>query len=158
MRVTSGAFRKLAILALSAMAIVPCVPVSGQSLDSSSPIDTGLQMLQGLSSDQRNSIMNQLGTGGVGGNNSQSSSNTDRQSDQQQGDMDQDRAEQLKRQEEELDLRSPYLKGDDWVIVSIDINPLPPLTQSPNQQLQQQQQQQANGLSAIPSALSAVQA
>ena len=158
-----GVVRLLAILAVSAIGFVPGAPVSGQSSSDSSPIDTGLQMLQGLSSDQRDSIMNQLGgagaSGGTGGG-SQSLGGRDRQNDQQQGDMDQDRAEQLKRLQEDLDLRSPYLKGDDWIIVAIDINPLPPLTQPTNQQLQQQQQQQqANGLSGLPaSALSAVQA
>jgi polysaccharide biosynthesis/export protein len=154
-----GVVRLLAILAVSAIGFVPCAPVSGQSSSDSSPIDTGLQMLQGLSQDQRDSIMNQVGGGGAGGGTgggSQSLGGRDRQNDQQQGDMDQDRAEQLKRLQEDLDLRSPYLKGDDWIIVSIDINPLPPLTQPTNQQLQQQQ---ANGLSGLPAAaLSAVQA
>lgn len=153
-----GVMRLVAMLALSAIGFIPCAPVSGQSSSDSSPIDGGLQMLQGLSPDQRDSIMNQLG-GGVGGGigaGSQSQGGRDRQNDQQQGDMDQDRAEQLKRQEEEFDLRSPYLKGDDWIIVAIDINPLASLTQSPNQQ-SQQQQQQANGLSGLPpSALSAL--
>jgi protein involved in polysaccharide export with SLBB domain len=162
MALRRGVVRLLAILAVSAIGFVPGAPVSGQSSSDSSPIDTGLQMLQGLSSDQRDSIMNQLG--GAGGNSgvsggSQSLGGRDRQNDQQQGDMDQDRAEQLKRLQEDLDLRSPYLKGDDWIIVAMDINPLPPLTQSPNQQLQQQQSQQANGLSGLyASALPTVQA
>src|SRR5450755_3398711 len=155
MALRRGVVRLLAILAVFAIGFIPCAPVSGQSSSDSSPIDSGLQMLQGLSPDQRDSIMNQVG-GGAG---SQSQGGRDRQNDQQQGDMDQDRAEQLKRQEEEFDLRSPYLKGDDWIIVAIDINPLPPLTLSPNQQQQQQQQQQTNGLSGLPaSALSAAQA
>ena len=162
MALRRGVVRLLAILAACAIGFVPCAPVSGQSSSDSSPLDTGLQMLQGLSSEQRDSIMNQLG--GAGGNSgvsggSQSLGGRDRQNDQQQGDMDQDRAEQLKRLQEDLDLRSPYLKGDDWIIVAMDINPLPPLTQSPNQQLQQQQSQQANGLSGLyASALPTVQA
>jgi protein involved in polysaccharide export with SLBB domain len=170
MGVRRSEFRGLAILALSAISFLPCTPTSGQSSSDSSPIDTGLQMLQGLSPDQRDAIMNQLGIGGGGGaggggvgGGSQSQGGRERQNDQQLGDMDADRAEQLKRQEEEFDLRSPYLKGDDWVIVAIDIVPLPPLTQSPfQQQQQQQQQQQANGQSGISglpaSALSALQA
>jgi protein involved in polysaccharide export with SLBB domain len=165
MGVRRSGFRWLAILALYAIGFIPCVPASGQSSSDSSSIDSGLQMLQGLSPDQRDAIMNQLGVGGgtgLGGGGSQSLGGRTQQNDQQQGDMDQDRAEQLKRQEEELDLRSPYLKGDDWIIVSIDINPLPPLTQSPNQLQQQQQQQQANGIPSIAglpaSALSAIQA
>jgi polysaccharide export outer membrane protein len=161
MALRRGVVRLLAILAVCAIGFVPGAPVSGQSSSDSSSVDTGLQMLQGLSSDQRDSIMNQLGGGGnsgVGGG-SQSLGGRDRQNDQQQGDMDQDRAEQLKRLQEDLDLRSPYLKGDDWIIVAMDINPLPPLTQSPNQQLQQQQSQQANGLSGLyASALPTVQA
>jgi polysaccharide export outer membrane protein len=165
MGVRRSVFRGLAILALSAISFIPCAPASGQSSSDSSPIDTGLQMLQGLSPDQRDAIMNQLGLGGGGaaggglGGGSQSLGGRDGQNDQLLGAMDQGRAEQLKRQEEEFDLRSPYLKGDDWIIVSMDINPLPPLTQSPNQQ---QQQQQANGLPNIAglpaSALSAIQA
>ena len=127
-----------------AIGFVPGAPVSGQSSSDSSPLDTGLQMLQGLSPDQRDAIMNQLGIGGGGaaggglGGGSQSLGGRDGQNDQLLGAMDQGRAEQWKRQEEEFDLRSPYLKGDDWIIVSMDINPLPPLTQSPNQQQQQQ--------------------
>jgi len=156
-------FRGLALLAWSAIGFMPCIPASGQSSSDSSSMDSGLQMLQGLSPDQRDAIMNQFGIGGGGaagaGGGSQSLGGGTHQNDQLQGAFDQDLAEQLKRQEEDFDLRSPYLKGDDWVIVSIDINPLPPLTQSPNQQLQQQQ---ANGLpntAGLPaSALSAIQA
>lgn len=167
MGVRRSAFLWLAILALSAVGFISGSPARGQSSSDSSPIDTGLQMLQGLSPDQREAIMNQLGIGGGGGASgglggaSQSLGGRDRQGDQLMGDIDQDRAEQLQRQEEEFDLRSPYLKGDDWVIVTIDINPIPPLMQSPNQ-LQQQQQQQSNGQSNIAglpaSALSAAQA
>jgi protein involved in polysaccharide export with SLBB domain len=162
MGVRRSGFRWLAILALYAIGFIPCVPASGQSSSDSSSMDSGLQMLQGLSPDQRDAIMNQLGIGGgVGaGGGSQLPGGGNQQNDQLQGAMDQDLAEQLKRQEEDIDLHSPYLKGDDWVIVAIDINPLPPLNQSPN--LQQQQQQQANGLpntAGLPaSALSAIQA
>jgi len=154
-------------MALCAIGFIPCIPASGQSSTDSSSMDNGLQMLQGLSPDQRDAIMNQLGIGGGAGGalggGSQSLGGGNQQNDQLQGAVDQDFADQLKRQQEEIDLRSPYLQGDDWVIVSIDINPLPPLYQSPNQQLQQQQQQQlANGLPSIgglpASALSAIQA
>src|ERR1700722_20694302 len=157
MGVRRSGFRGLAILALAAVGFVPYVPASGQSSSDSSTMDSGLQMLQGLSPDQRDAIKNQLGIGGGGtggalGGNSQSMGGGNQQNDQLQGVVDQDLLDQLKRQEEDIDLRSPYLKGDDWVIVSIDINPLPPLNQSPNQQQQQtqqqqqQQQQQGNGL------------
>src|ERR1700722_12922833 len=157
MGVRRSGFRGLAILALAAVGFVPYVPASGQSSSDSSTMDSGLQMLQGLSPDQRDAIKNQLGIGGGGaggtlGGNSQSPGGGNQQNDQLQGVVDQDLLDQMKRQEEDIDLRSPYLKGDDWVIVAIDINPLPLLNQSPNQQQQQtqqqqqQQQQQGNGL------------
>src|SRR5450631_4685562 len=87
MALRRGVLRLLAILAVSAIGFVPCAPVSGQSSSDSSPLDTGLQMLQGLSSDQRDSIMNQIGGGtsgmggGIGGG-SQSAGGRDRQNDQ----------------------------------------------------------------------------
>src|SRR5450759_2433989 len=88
MALRRGVLRLLAILAVCAIGFVPGAPVSGQSSSDSSPLDTGLQMLQGLSSEQRDSIMNQLG--GAGGNSgasigggSQSLGGRDRQNDQQ---------------------------------------------------------------------------
>src|SRR3984885_12438303 len=117
MGVRRSGFQGFAILALAAIVFLRCVPARGQSSPDSSTMDSGLQMLQGLSPDQRDAIMNQLGVGGggagssLGGGGSQSMGGGNQQNDQLQGVVDQDLLDQLKRQEEDIDLRSPYLKG-----------------------------------------------
>lgn len=139
----------LAILALSAASLNSTGPATAQSTGTS-PSDSQLQMLQNLTPEQRDAIMNQLGVGaagGIGGGGAQTLSGRGRQNDQTQqpGDTDQERALQQgqMRLDEEAELLSPFLKGEDWIIVSVDAYPPPAntLTQNP---------QQPNGIPAIP--------
>src|SRR5579862_416316 len=97
--------------------------------------DTGLQLLQGLSPDQRDSISQSIGgVGGLGGLGSSSSSGglrttpfSEEQEDlmlRQQRDMmtEQDR---LRTESQRL---SPFLRAEDWVVITIDTQPLPVIT------------------------------
>lgn len=112
------------------VAAVLCVfvaEVEGQNSGS----DNGLQMLQGLSPDMLGAISQRLGgdsgmgnTGGAGALGGRLTPLTEEQQElmlQQQRDA---LVEQQK-QRVEMDRLSPYLTGEDWVVVTIDYNPLP---------------------------------
>jgi protein involved in polysaccharide export with SLBB domain len=146
MRLRRRTFRWLAILTLLTFGASATGPATAQSTGSSSSDNSPLQMLQGLSPDQRDAIMNQLGIGsggnsgsstggGLGGLGTQTTpAGRQRQIDQmQQGEVDQERArEEQKKFDEQAELLSPFLKGEDWIIVSVDAYPPPinPLTQN----------------------------
>jgi polysaccharide export outer membrane protein len=86
--------------------------------------DIEQQVLQGLSPEQRDSIMNQLGLGSGTTSSDQSNGRTQRdQNAQDQGAQRPITADQ----QAEMDRLSPYLAGDDWVIVTVDSRPLPAL-------------------------------
>ena len=90
------------------------------------------QMLQGLSPEQIGSLSQQFGLGGPGGTQGgaqgagglrQTPAN-----EQQQNLMLQQQRQQLQEQERqraEMERLSPFLEGDDWVVITIDYNPLP---------------------------------
>ncbi|HET6463771.1 MAG TPA: polysaccharide biosynthesis/export family protein, partial [Candidatus Krumholzibacteria bacterium] len=109
--------------------LLPVAQVFGQS--SGNPIsDLEQQMLQGLSPDQRDSIMNQLGVGNGNNNNPNGTGRRPTDENQQQNEQDQ-RGNLLKitpDQKAEMDRLSPFLQGDDWVVVAVDSNPLPGLS------------------------------
>jgi protein involved in polysaccharide export with SLBB domain len=123
-------------------------------------------MLQGLTPDQRDAIMNQLGIGSGGGTSgsggvggvlggvgTQSPGARQHQIDQmqQQGEVDDERArEEQKKFEEQQELLSPFLKGEDWIIVSVDAYPPAnnPLTQN---MLQANGTPQVPGIAGLPS-------
>lgn len=93
-------------------------------------------MLQGLSPEQRDAILNQIGQGGSSG----SSSNSNRtDTDRRNGDLNnpQDMREERKRtpseEDEEREPILPVFKGEDWVVVEIDYV-LPPRPYSPSLQ------------------------
>jgi polysaccharide biosynthesis/export protein len=149
MRLRRRPFRWLAILALSAASINSNGPATAQSTGAS-PSDSQLQMLQSLTPEQRDAIMNQLGvgtgggggngatSGGIGGSGTQTNPGRQRQTDQtqQEADADERARQQVQMQfDEERELLSPFLKGEDWIIVSIDAYPSPgsTATQSPQQ-------------------------
>jgi polysaccharide biosynthesis/export protein len=110
--------------ALSAAMAICVDPAYAQS--SGSIADTGLQILQGLSPDQLGSISQRLGGSGLGGAQSgrPQSSNEEQQNLtlQQQRDL----LQEQQKQRGELQRLSPFLRGEDWVIVTIDSSPLPP--------------------------------
>jgi polysaccharide biosynthesis/export protein len=124
--------RKLAIAGL--VALFPIVAAFGQSSDN--PIsDIGQQLLQGLNPDQRDQIMNQLGIGNNGTN--QQGMRRQNGDNQQLGEMGQGLQPHLTpQQQDELERLSPFLAPDDWVVITVDSNPLPAL-QSAAPSLQQ---------------------
>lgn len=114
--------------ALSCAALTVCIaPAHGQN--SGSAIDTGLQILQGLSPEQRSAITQQLG--GTGGGSSNESAPTNRPqpaTEAEQNLMLQQQRDQLeaqRKQRTEGQRLSPFLAGEDWVVITIDTNPLP---------------------------------
>jgi polysaccharide biosynthesis/export protein len=171
MRLRRRPFRLLAILALCAVSINSTGPATAQNTGSS-PTDAELQMLQNLTPEQRDAIMNQLGigtgtgtgtgAGGLGGALGQALSGRQRQTDQtlQPGDLSQERdqrREQQMKSDEEMELLSPFLKGEDWLIVSIDVTPPTNLGMMPNSQ-QQTNMMPANPLGLPAAALPALPA
>src|SRR5215469_4126099 len=96
---------------------------------SGSGLDTGLQILQGLSPEQRAAITQGLGGTGLGGG-SQSAvgARVTPQNEEQLNLMLREQREQLteqQRQRSELERLSPFLQGEDWVVITIDTTPLP---------------------------------
>src|SRR5579862_8229880 len=126
---------RLLILTLPATLLIRVGPASAQNQDNSIA-DTGLQILQGLSPDQRDAITQQLGNlsgnGGAGGglgNSRQRSLETNQPADQ--GLLNEQRLE-LEQQKAEFDRLSPYLKGEDWIVITIDSSPLPAVNPATN--------------------------
>jgi polysaccharide export outer membrane protein len=118
-------------VAIWIVCLFPIAQVFGQSSTGNPISDLEQQVLQGMSPEQRDSIMNQLGVGG-GSNNTPSGVNR-RPEDNQQNQLDQ-RSNPLRpspEQKAEMDRLSPFLQGDDWIIVAIDSNPLPGLSSAP---------------------------
>jgi polysaccharide biosynthesis/export protein len=158
MRLMQRAFRLLALLALSTTLVICLDPAYGQQTPgSTSPVDTGLQILQGLGPDQLNSITQAIGGGGLGGLGGLGGAQgglgahitpmTEEQQSlllQQQRDM---LREQEKQRTEQTRL-SPFLQAEDWVIITIDFVPLP----APPQQSVTLPQQAFAGLGAFPGA------
>jgi protein involved in polysaccharide export with SLBB domain len=102
---------------------------------SGSGLETGLQILQGLSPEQRAAISQQLGGGGLGGSQGGLGSRTTPLSDEQQNLMLQQQREQLieqQKQRSELQRLSPFLQGEDWVVITIDSVPLPGVAPAPS--------------------------
>jgi polysaccharide biosynthesis/export protein len=85
----------------------------------------GLQILQGLSSDQLNSITQ--GMGGVGSQGSQPGRQQPLGEEQQSLMLEQqrDQLRQLQKQREDFERLSPFLEPNDWVVITIDSSPLP---------------------------------
>src|SRR5437762_8880698 len=90
----------------------------------------GLQMLQGLSPEQRAAISQQVGgigqqgrpgtQGGLGGREEQAAEEQLNFMLQQQRNLLMD----AQKQRAELDRLSPFLQGEDWIIITIDSSPL----------------------------------
>ena len=168
MRLRRSPFTLLAILVLCITSLTSIGPATAQSSGSSSD-NSPLQMLQGLSPDQRDAIMNQLGIGsgssssgglgglgggsgtgglgGLGGVGTQTMPGRQRPTEEmEEQEADQRTREQQQRQfDEERELLSPFFKGDDWLIITIDAYPPPPAQISQNLQ----QQLQSGGAGAM---------
>jgi len=88
--------------------------------------ETGLQILQGLSPEQRNAISQQLG--GLGGAQGAAVNRSQPGTEEQQALMLEQQRQQLmqsQKQRAEIERLSPYLLPEDWVVITIDSNPLP---------------------------------
>src|SRR5438105_1753255 len=120
------------LLALS-MALLPVPgPASGQSLDNSLQ---SLQMMQGLSPEQRDAISRQLGGAGRLGGTQGTLGGREQQADEEQQNLMRQQQRDLlmdaQKQRAELERLSPFLQGEDWVVITIDSKPLPVGTQTP---------------------------
>jgi hypothetical protein len=164
--------RPLALLAIVLLCIASRIsvgPATAQSTGGGSSSDNSpLQMLQSLSPDQRDAIMNQLGIGGggntggglgggtggtgglggLGGLGTQSAPGRQRPTEEmEEQEADARSREQQQRQfDEEQELLSPYFKGDDWLIITIDAYP------AQGNSLMQNLQPQGGGAASIPGA------
>lgn len=129
----------LALSVSSAVLVAWLVPAFAQT-GGGSVADQGMQILQGLSSEQRDAISQQFGGMNNGGL-SQSNTGT-RQlpaNETQQNLLLQQQREALQdQQKQRLDNQrlSPFLQGEDWVVITIDWYPLPAVNPVP-QTLQQ---------------------
>jgi polysaccharide export outer membrane protein len=114
------------LLAAGLATVFPVLRALGQTGDTSIS-DIGAQVLQGLSSGQRDAIVNQLGVGGSAAQ----AAGARRLTPEEQ--LEQQRMRRLTpEQKEELDRLSPFLAPDDWVVVTVDFNPLPAIAAAPN--------------------------
>src|SRR5712671_985957 len=119
------------LLALSMALLLYIGPGSGQSLDNSLE---SLQMMQGLSPEQRDAISRQLGGFGAGGLGGTLGGRQQQPDEEQQNLMRQQQRDLLmdaQKQRAELERLSPFLQGEDWVVITIDSNPLPAQTETP---------------------------
>jgi polysaccharide biosynthesis/export protein len=110
---------------LAAVAAVLCVGIgSAGGQTGGSLAQQGLQILQGLSPEQRGAISGQLG----GNQNASLGSRTSQQSEDEQSLLFQQQRDQLVEEQKlraEMDRLSPYLRAADWIVVTIDVVPLP---------------------------------
>jgi polysaccharide biosynthesis/export protein len=154
----------LLVLSTVFAACLVCLdPAFGQN--SSTPME---QILQGLSQEQLGAITQ--GTGGAQGAQGGAGVRQSPASEEQQNLMLQQQREQLmeqQRQRAELQRLGPFLQPEDWVVITIDSNPLPAGNPPPTTGQQPgalgalgnaQQQQQQNILGNLAPALSGSQA
>jgi protein involved in polysaccharide export with SLBB domain len=133
-------FAGLLVLSISFAALTTWLaPAFGQN-NNGSPME---QLLQGLSPDQLGALSQQAGGIGNGTQGTQGALGGGRQtatSEEQQNLMLQQQRMQLieqQRQRSELQRLSPFLQAGDWIVITVDSNPLPaPSPQFGIQQLQ----------------------
>src|SRR2546421_1133844 len=147
-------FLSFRLLALSMALLLFIGPASGQSFDNSLE---SLQMMQGLSPEQRDAIARQLGgAGGLGGQ-GVLGGRLPQADEEQQNLMRQQQRDLLmdtQKQRAELERLSPFLQGEDWVVITIDSNPLPAATQTPaTPQASALANLPANALANLPASL-----
>jgi len=114
-------------LALSATLLTWVGAVNGQT-------SGGLQMLQGLSPQQRDALARQLGGLGNAGTQGTLGGRPQQADEEQQNLLQQQQRELLMDEEKEraeMQRLSPFLQGEDWLIITIDFNPLPAEPQTP---------------------------
>src|SRR5439155_10303045 len=94
-----------------------------------------LQMLQGLSTEQRDAILRLGGLGAGGGAVQGALGGRLQQADEEQQNLMRQQQRDLlmdtQKQRAELERLSPFLQGEDWIVITIDSKPLPAVTQTP---------------------------
>src|SRR5213082_1388710 len=130
MPLRSRSFPLAVLCTLSATLLTAVNPASGQTSNTSG----GLQMLQGLSPQQREALSRQLGglggsgtQGALGGRAQQADEELLNITQQQQRDLLMD----AEKQRAEMERLSPFFQGEDWLVITIDSNPLPAEPQTP---------------------------
>src|SRR5205823_5305042 len=145
-------FLSFRLLALLMTLLLFIGPANGQSIGNSLE---SLQMMQGLSPEQRDAVSRQLGgAGGLGGMQGTLGGRLQQGDEEQQNFMRQQQRDLLMDQAQEraeTERLSPFLQGEDWVIITIDSNPLPAAPQTPTTP-----QTSALGTNLPPSALAAL--
>lgn len=116
------------IFVLSAALLLGIDPSNGQT--TGSVADMGLQILQGLSPEQRSAISQQLGgiSGSLGGTQGTLGARPGAGTEEQQALTLQQQRELLmdtQKQRTEIQRLSPFLQADDWVVITVDSSPLP---------------------------------
>src|SRR5881275_844917 len=133
MPLRSRSFPLAVLFTLSATLLTGVNPASGQTSNTSG----GLQMLQGLSPQQREALSRQLGglgAGGLGGAQG-TLGGRGKQADEELLNITAQQQRELlmdaEKQRAELQRLSPFLEGEDWLVITIDSNPLPAEPQTP---------------------------
>ena len=115
------------LVLVAAVGVVQLCVGLASAQNAGSAVGTGLQILQGLSPDQLNAITQQLGAV-PGGRQGQITGHAEPLTEDQQNLLLQQQREQVveqQKQRQEMERLSPYLQGDDWVVITVDSNPLP---------------------------------
>src|SRR5437879_1944834 len=118
----SRLFVSLVSIALAATMLICVDAALGQTTN------MGLQMLQGLSPEQRAAIAQQFGGTQRGGMQGALGAREDQAEEEQLNFILRQQRDALmdaQKQRAELDRLSPFLQGDDWIIITIDSSPLP---------------------------------
>ena len=140
MRVTRRLSSLVLGCALAAAMLVGVDRAYGQTSPGSGS-DTGLSsILQGLSPDQRQSIEQQIGTTGLGGAPGGQGTRVLPETEEQQSLMLQQQRQTLLDQEKqraEMQRLSPFLEANDWIVITVDSNPLPAANRPPPSLTQQ---------------------
>src|SRR5438445_8284192 len=119
----SRLFVPLVSIALAATMLICVDATLGQTTT-----NMGLQMLQGLSPEQRGAISQQFGGMQRGGTQGALGAREDQAEEEQLNFILRQQRDALmdaQKQRAELDRLSPFLQGDDWIIITIDSSPLP---------------------------------
>ena len=133
MAVQSRSFLPIVLLALFSTSLVICVDPAGAQTD----VGSELQMLQGLTPEQRNAVAQQLGGVGAGGalGTPRALGGREEQAQEELLNFTMQRQRALlmdeEKQREELQRLSPFLESDDWIVVTIDSRPLPTVSETP---------------------------
>jgi polysaccharide export outer membrane protein len=125
--------RLLVLLPLTVTLLVCIGSASGQTTENPLGGGAGLQILQGLSPEQRQAIGQQFGGGATGAQAVRPSTGGDEEQQALNRQQQRQLLTDMQRQRAELDRLSPFLRSDDWVVLTIDSIPLPGLPPSPLQ-------------------------